>query len=70
MGSEILRLTVRREGAVIDATASAPDRIWTLRLPAGMRATRLEGDVQAIEEDAAHFEVRARGSVRIACHSA
>jgi alpha-D-xyloside xylohydrolase len=67
-GSEALRLTIRRDGATIDASASAPDRVWTLQLPAGMRAARTEGDVLAIEEGAAHFEVRARGSARIVCH--
>jgi alpha-D-xyloside xylohydrolase len=69
-GSEILQLSVRRDGATIDATASAHDRTWSLRLPAGMRAMRTEGDVLAIDEGATHFEVTARGSVRIACTSA
>src|SRR5271157_5847065 len=67
-GSEILRLALRRDGAVIDAIANVPDRIWSLRLPVGMRATGTEGETLAIEEGA-HFEVKARGSVRIACHS-
>ena len=43
--------------------ASAPDRVWSLRLPAGLRATGTEGDALATEEGA-HFEVRAKGSVR------
>jgi len=68
-GSEMLRLSIRRDGAVIDAIANVPDRIWSLRLPAGMRVTRTEGDTLAIEEGA-HFEVTARGSIRIACNSA
>ena len=68
-GSEILQLSVRCDGAVIDAVASEPDRVWSLRLPAGMRVTGTEGDVLAIEEGA-HFEVRAKGSVRIECNSA
>ena len=67
-GSEMLRLSIRRDGAVIDAIANVPDRIWSLRLPVGMRATGTEGETLAIEEGA-HFEVKARGSVRIACHS-
>ena len=68
-GSETLRLSLRRDAAAIDATASAPDRAWHLRLPAGVRVTGTEGDAQATEEGA-YFAVRAKGSVRIACASA
>ncbi len=64
----MLRLSIRRDGAVIDVIANVPDRIWSLRLPAGMRVTRTEGDTLAIKEGAP-FEVMARGSIRIACNS-
>ncbi len=68
-GREIFRLSIRRDGTLVDAIANVPDQIWSLRLPAGMRATSTEGDVSAIEEGVL-FEVRAKGSVRIACQSA
>ena len=68
-GSKIFQLSIRREDARVDAIANAPDKIWSLRLPAGTRVTGAEGDVLAIEEGV-HFEVRAKGSVRIACQSA
>ena len=68
-GDEIFRLSVRRDGAVVEATASAPDRVWSLRLPEGLRVTRTDGDMPAIEEGS-DVELRARGSVRIVCDSA
>ena len=68
-GREALRLSIRRDGDVVDAFVNAPDKIWSLRLPAEMRVASAEGNVLAIEEEA-QFEVRAKGSVRIACHSA
>ena len=68
-GTEILGLAIRRDGATIDAIASAPDRVWTLRLPAGLRVTGTGGDARATD-GGAHFEVRAKGSVKIACASA
>jgi len=66
-GSETFRLTLRRDGAAIDATASAPDKAWHLRLPAGMRATGTRGDAQAAAGD---LEVLAKGTVRIEVQSA
>jgi alpha-D-xyloside xylohydrolase len=63
-GSEILRLSLRRDGATITATASAPEKVWSLRLPVGASVTAIEGDASATEENA-QFEVKAKGSVRI-----
>ena len=63
---QAFRLTIRRDGEVIEAAASVPDRIWSLRLPQGMRVMGSEGDVMSIEEGA-QSQIRARGSVRIAC---
>jgi len=63
-GAEVFRLTIRRDGAIIDAIASVADTAWTLRLPAGLRVSHADGAAGAIE-DGGKTAVNATGSVRI-----
>ena len=49
-GREILRLTVRRDGAFVDAAGLPSDKVWTLRLPIGVGVTKTDGDASTIEE--------------------
>ena len=64
-GAEVFRLTIRRDGAVIDVSASVADMAWTLRLPARLRVSDADGAARAIE-DAGQATIAATGSVRIA----
>ena len=63
-GAEVFRLTIRRDGAVIDVSASVADRTWTLRLPAGLRVSQADGAARAIE-DGGQATITATGSVQI-----
>ena len=63
-GAEVFRLTIRRDGAIIDVSASIADKAWTLRLPAGMRVSSAGGSARAIE-DGGQAAIAATGSVRI-----